>query len=86
MEISDIKIIGTRGKTQGQVYTPHRQNDGTYVVSKTRFAKDYVYVHTADEIIEHIKQGFSLRMSTGDVAPSLICAKRIMTANPTLFA
>ena len=44
MEISDIKITGTRGKTQGQIYTPHRQNDGTYVVSKTRFAKDYYNV------------------------------------------
>ena len=44
MEVTDIKITGTRGKTQGQIYTPHRQNDGTYVVSKTRFAKDYYNV------------------------------------------
>lgn len=79
-------IEGTRGKTQGQICTPHRQNDGTYVVSKTRFAKDYVFVHTADEIIEHVKQGFSVRMSTGTVAPSLICAKRVMAENPVLFA
>ena len=86
MEVNDIKIIGTRGNTQGQIYTPHRQNDGTYVVSKTRFAKDNVFVHTADEIIEHVKQGFSVRMSTGTVAPSLICAKRVMAENPALFA
>lgn len=86
MEINDIKIIGNRGKTAGLVFTPHCQSDGTYVVSKTRFSKDYIHVHSAEEIIEHVKQGYSVRMSTAGVPPSLISATRIMNENPALFS
>ena len=86
MNVTDIKIIGNRGKTAGLVFTPHCQSDGTYIVSKTRFSKDYIHVQTAEEIIEHVKQGYSVRMSTGNVPPSLISANRVMKENPELFS
>jgi hypothetical protein len=42
---------------------PHLHSDGLYVVSMTRFEKDYVRVPTLAEACEYVKKGFSLRMS-----------------------
>ena len=85
MEIADIKVIGNRGANAGRIFTPHRTKDGTYIVTKTRFQKDYVYVHTADEIIENVKAGMGVRMSAAGGPASLFSAERIRKENPEIF-
>lgn len=63
----------TRGKDKGEIVFPHRHEDGLYVVSKTRFERDYIRVQ-ANDILEYLLKGYGLRMSnsvTGIVGPRL---------------
>lgn len=85
MEITDIKVIGTRGVNAGKVFTPHKTKAGTYIVTKTRFQKDYLYVQTADEIVESVKAGLGVRMSAAGGPASLFSADRIKKENPAIF-
>ena len=64
----------SRGRNAGEVLVPHKHKDGTYVVSKTRFACDYIRVKDEQSIINALRSGLSLRMSGRDPAtsPSLI--------------
>ena len=66
-----IQYTVKRGKAIGTVLTPHRYADGSFVVSKTRFKKDYLHVVEAD-IPGYLALGFKLRMSKDGGAPSLI--------------
>lgn len=64
----------SRGKNAGAILTPHRHANGKFVVSKTRFEKDYVYLDKEAEIDSYLELGYKLRMSdpaTGS-SPSLI--------------
>ena len=64
-----------RGKNIGVPLRPHLHSDGTYVVSNTRFEKDYIRTTNLKEVAAHIKKGFSVRMSNpefGVSAASLI--------------
>lgn len=71
----------TRGKFTGALLTPHRHADGCYVVSKTRFERDYIRVTSEAEIIEWLRRGYRLRMSNPAVgAPSLIAPESIVFA------
>lgn len=81
-----MEIVATvkRGQYAGKSLFPHKHKDGTYVVSSTRFEKDYIYVHTLEEVKNHILEGFSVRMSNpseGINASSLIAPSAI-TVNP----
>lgn len=60
-----MKIIAkvTRGKNAGTLLYPHLFNDGKYVVSKTRFEYDYIRLDNLHEVITHIAEGYSVRMS-----------------------
>jgi len=60
------------GKNAGKDHEPHLFNDGFYVVSETRFARDYVKVKTLNEVYECYKKGFKIRMSHKGEKPSLI--------------
>jgi hypothetical protein len=65
----------SRGPKTGTILYPHRHRDGRYVVSMTRFEKDYVHVSDANELLGWLEKGFRLRMSNKDggvTAPSLI--------------
>lgn len=70
-----------RGANAGTLLTPHRYADGTYVVSKTRFKEDYVYVHNLSEVSQYLSRGYKLRMSNQGIksckAPSLISTASI---------
>jgi hypothetical protein len=61
---------------------PHKYSNGKYVVSKTRFQRDYVYV-SLDEIPSYIAQGFRVRMSdpVTHETPRLI-SRRSITVRP----
>ena len=67
----------TVGKNVGKIHEPHLFNDGFYVVSRTRFAKDYVNVKTLNEVYECYKKGFNIRMSHKGEKPSLISPKSV---------
>lgn len=66
------------GKNAKKEYTPHLYNGGYYVVSETRFAKDYVKVKSLNEVYECYKKGFKVRMSYRGDKPSLISPESIV--------
>ena len=71
-----------RGRNVGATLTPHRHKCGRYVVSPTRYKRDYRYYSVLADVIADLKStGDSLRMSDkGSIvskAPSLIRADRI---------
>ena len=85
VQITDIRYVCQRGQYAGKVFYPHRTKDGRYIVSPDRFAKNYRYVETAEEIIESVKQGLSVRMSAQSGPASLVSPKNLMEQNPQLF-
>ncbi len=69
-----------RGPKSGTMLHPHLHKDGTYVVSMTRFEKDYVHLADLDEVLGWLEKGYRLRMSNksgGIPAPSLIAPEAI---------
>lgn len=70
----------SRGANEGRMLFPHVHEDGTYVVSKTRFEEDYIHVSDRNEILPWLEKGYGLRMSNPDQgikAPSLISPQSI---------
>lgn len=51
------------GSKAGSVHTPHRCADGTYVVSKTRYVRDYVHVTSLEVVLTYLDKGYRLRVS-----------------------
>lgn len=75
-----MKIIAkvSRGPQKGEIVTPHRHEDGTYVVSPTRFEKDYIRVASLEDFASQIQKGFKGRMSSPAVKrPRLFSPKSI---------
>jgi hypothetical protein len=79
--VSQIFAIKKRGVGVGAMLLPHRHADGCFVVSKTRFAKDYVRVPQEDDLWSWVERGYSVRMSNpavvGCASPSLIAPASI---------
>ena len=74
-----MKTISTnvrQGVAVGTVLRPHKHADGCYVVSETRFAKDYIRVPSEAKLPAWIAKGFGIRMSNPNAPthrpPSLI--------------
>lgn len=69
-----ITAVVQRGRNTGKLLFPHRYADGTYVISETRFEKDYKRVYSIAEAVEWVKRGYRLRMSNPaeKISPSLI--------------
>lgn len=70
----------SRGPKAGTLLYPHQHKDGSYVVSMTRFEKDYVHLADLDEVLGWLEKGYRLRMSNksgGIPAPSLIAPEAI---------
>ena len=64
-----------RGPNSGTLLYPHLHRDGAFVVSKTRFERDYIRVTDATTLLAWLERGYSLRMSNPDAgvrSPSLI--------------
>lgn len=72
----------TSGREKGIRLYPHRYQDGSYVVSRTRFERDYIRIASVDEIGSYLDKGYSLRMSNPDSeyhrSPSLIAPSSIL--------
>nr|WP_323777233.1 hypothetical protein [Amylibacter sp.] len=68
----------SRGPQKGEIVRPHRHEDGTYVVSPTRFEKDYIRVATLEDFAYQIRKGLKGRMSSPAVkGPRLFSPKSI---------
>jgi hypothetical protein len=70
----------SRGPKAGIMLFPHRHEDGAYVVSMTRFERDYKRVFNRDELLGWLEKGYRLRMSNpaaGVLAPSLVAPSAI---------
>jgi len=71
-----LRATVQRGKAAGTILTPHMHADSCYVVSPSRYEKDYIRIRSIDEARVYLRRGYSLRMSNPDVpnhrAPSLI--------------
>jgi hypothetical protein len=76
-----LHAIVKRGQAAGTVLRPHRHADSCFVVSKTRFEKDYIRVSDEALLMDWVRQGYSVRMSNVDVrgtrSPSLIAPSSI---------
>lgn len=71
----DLHAFVSRGANAGTILYPHRHGDGAYVVSMTRFERDYIRVADPSELLGWLERGYRLRMSNpgaGIPAPSLI--------------
>ncbi len=76
-----ISALVSRGKNKGVEIYPCRHKDGMYVVSKTRYEKDYVRVGTLEEVASYVEKGYSVRMNNPDecvVPSSLISTTNIV--------
>ncbi len=67
-----LHFVVARGKSSGRTLHPHVHADGCYVVSPTRFERDYIRVHADQPLEDFLRRGLRLRMSAPGVAPSLI--------------
>lgn len=75
MKKLSLHAFVTRGPNAGTLLYPHRHEDGTYVVSMSRFERDYIRVKSQGDLLHLLEEGYGLRMSNRDagiVAPSLI--------------
>lgn len=55
-----------RGPKAGAMLFPHKHRDGSYVVSTTRFEKDYIKVFDSADLLNWLEKGYRLRMSNKD--------------------
>lgn len=68
------------GPREGTLLFPHRHRDGCFVVSMTRFEKDYIRVQNEADLLSWLAKGYRLRMSNaagGVASPSLVEPRRI---------
>lgn len=56
-----IRYFPKTGKFKDVEHVPYQTN-GKFVVSKSRFEKDYIYVNTHEEVINHLLCGYKIRM------------------------
>lgn len=75
-----ITAVVSRGEHKGSILEPHPYPDGKYVVSKSKFKRDYVYVRLDQIRSKVLTEGLSLRMSDPVthkhpclISPSSIC-------------
>ncbi len=69
-----------RGPKAGTLLYPHKHRDGSYVVSMTRFEKDYIHVIDRADLLGWLEKGYRLRMSnkeSGVASPSLVEPSKI---------
>jgi hypothetical protein len=63
MRIKRLQSTVRRGRYIGTALTPHLHKDNQYVVSRTRFAKDYIRVKEEADLPGWVSKGYSVRMS-----------------------
>lgn len=74
-DLLDLHAFVARGPNKGAILFPHKHRDGSYVVSMTRYERDYIRVSKPSEVLSWLEKGYRLRMSNtmeGISSPSLI--------------
>lgn len=75
-KMKKIRYTVKRGRSVGAILSPHLHEDKHFVVSPSRFEKDYVRVKSEAELLDWIAKGYGVRMSNPDIqshrSPSLI--------------
>lgn len=71
MEIS-AKVI--RGENAGTLLYPHLHKDGMFVVSKTRFERDYIRLADLHEVATYIADGYKVRIRSKSIKPRRACS------------
>jgi hypothetical protein len=71
-EGTELHALVRRGAAAGAILSPHAHADGCYVVSPSRFKRDYIRVRSIEAVKDHLRRGYSLRMSNSARSPSLI--------------
>jgi len=72
----------SRGPQKGEIVTPHLHEDGMYVVSPTRFERDYIRVRSLEDFASEIQKGLKGRMSSHGVkGPRLFSQSSIHIEN-----
>lgn len=80
MSKHQLHAFVSRGIHSGELLFPHKHEDGAYVVSMTRFERDYVRIFEKEDILLWLEKGYRLRMSNairGIFAPSLIAPESV---------
>lgn len=76
-----LQVTVKRGKAIGTILRPHMHSDGMFVVSMTRFEKDYIRINSEAELPDWLAKGYRVRMSNPSVlnhrSPSLIAPASI---------
>ncbi len=71
-----LYCVVKRGRSVGTILTPHLHKDNCFVVSLTRYEKDYMRVKQESDLHEWVAKGYSVRMSNSTAkshrSPSLI--------------
>jgi hypothetical protein len=74
-----ITAVVSRGKKKGTLLSPHRYQEGFYVISKggntVAFRRE---VSNLDDLPTWIAQGYGVRMSRASVAPSIYMPKSLV--------
>lgn len=60
----------SRGVHRGEMLYPHRYSNGGYVVSSSKFSRDYHFVYTLSDVRDAVHRGLSVRMSGDKVCKS----------------
>ncbi len=78
--MSKLHAFVARGADKGALLYPHRHEDGFFVVSPTKFERDYIRVPNEADLIGHLEAGLKLRMSNpakGLAAPRLMSPESV---------
>jgi hypothetical protein len=62
-QIRKLRCIVKRGRSVGTILTPHLHEDNHYVVSFTRYEKDYQRLKDERDLPDWVAKGYSVRMS-----------------------
>lgn len=80
-QMQKLSYVVKRGRSVGTVLTPHLHVDNHFVVSLTRYERDYQRVKEEQDLVEWVRKGYSVRMSNQSVkshrSPSLISPNSI---------
>lgn len=83
-----LQAVVKKGKAVGAVLTPHVHADGNYVVSLTKFERDYIRIGSESDLNQWVSEGYGVRMSNRAVpshrSPSFVCAASLVAATPSL--
>ncbi|WP_413282502.1 hypothetical protein [Vibrio sp. MA40-2] len=83
----EAKVAASSKKHAGKPLYPHKNRDGFYIASHSRFKADYILVETEEQLEALVSLGYGARMSNPSmkIGASLISSKSIKLTKPISF-